>query len=537
MFTANEPSASGSVPALVASLLDPRAYPHAPGEVVLVQTHISFVFLAGSEVFKLKKPVRFSFLDFSTLERRRHFCEEEVRLNHRLAPGVYLGVVPITRVGRAYKVGGPGDPVEYAVHMRRLPTERSLRALVERGEADDALMRRIAQKMATFHAGADTSPEITAAGDVAAMLRTVHENFANLEPFSAWLDTESTLADLRTLLPSAIERAADRLRARQQAGRIRDCHGDLRPDHVCCTDALPIFDCIEFNPRFRHCDVASEMAFLAMELDFLGASGLAAALIRYYVEASKDTDLLTVMPVFHAYRAQVRAMVSALTSREPEVGPDARECSRNEARRYLALAARSAWTGHGPVLIALAGISGAGKSVLAAALTDATGFDWLRSDVARKRLAGLAPLDRPTTPAALAELYAPDRSTVLYETLAREVDDLARAGGGVVVDATFRRRSDRARLSQVAAKRGARLFWIECRAPLAVLRTRLERRAQRGDDPSDATWAIAQAQARAFEALDEIPPTAHLVLDTGRGTDVARDARAWLVRRLAETAC
>lgn len=531
-----EPSTPNVAQELVASLLDPRSYPHAPTEVTLVQTHISLVFLAGTEVFKLKKAVRFSFLDFSTLERRRHFCEEEVRLNRRLAPGVYLGVVPITRVGNDYRVGGPGEPVEYAVHMRRLPTNLSLRALVERGEADDALMQRIAEKMAAFHAQADTSPEITANGNVEALLGTVDENFTNLEPFAEWMDDDANLEDLRELLPSAIARVSDRLRQRQRAGRVRDCHGDLRPDHVCCAEALPIFDCIEFNSRFRHCDVASEMAFLAMELEFLGAPMLAKALIEHYIEASGDTDLSDVLPVFRAYRAQVRAMVSGLTSREQEIEPAARERCRDEARRYLALAARSAWSGHAPLILAMAGISGTGKSTVAAALTDRTGFAWVRSDLVRKRMAGLASFDRPATPAAAAELYAPTRSAAVYETLTGEADALTRAGHGVVIDATFQRRADRERVRQTAARTGARLFWLECRAPLETVRERLALRARRRDDPSDATWAVAEPQARDFEPLDEVPPSEHLILETGRGTDAAREARRRLVQRLAAAA-
>jgi len=532
-----EPATSpGIAPDLLASLLDPRSYRHAPAEVTLVQTHISCVFLAGSEVFKVKKAVRFSFLDFSTLERRRHFCEEEVRLNRRLAPGVYVGVVPITRHGHGYRVDGSGEPVEYAVHMRRLPADRLLRVVVERGEAEPQLIRRIAEKMAAFHATADAGPEIAAGGDPAEMARILEENFANLAPFAAALESEAALEDLRLLVTSALARLAPRLRARQAAGRIRDCHGDLRPDHICCTRDLPIFDCIEFNPRFRHCDVASEMAFLAMELAFLGAPALSRALIDAYVAASGDTELAAVLPIFHAYRAQVRAMVAALTSAEPEVEVQARARALEEARRYLALAERDAWAAHAPLLIVVAGVSGTGKSTLAGALAARSGLRWMRSDVMRKRLAGLDPLARPATPAQTAALYSHARSAELYAALAAAAGDLARAGSGAILDATFLRRADRDELRAAAERGKARLFWIECQASAATIRARLEQRAARSDDPSDATWDVARTQLEQCEPFDELAPDLHLVLATDDGGDGLAPARAWLARRLAATA-
>jgi len=517
---------------LVDALLDPGAYPHRPATVRLVQTHISCVFLAGDEVFKLKKPVRFSFLDFSTLERRRHFCEEEVRLNRRLAPDVYLGVVPITRDAARYRVGGDGEVVDYAVRMRHLPDDRLLRQLVTTGSADAALMATIAAKMAAFHASAAADPTVELDDAVDDLSRTMRENVAALAPFTNELRAADDLETLQRLLLSGVHLRGETLRARQRAGRVRDCHGDLRPDHICCTDALPIFDCIEFSPRIRHCDVASEMAFLAMELEFLGARPLGGTLIDAYVTASGDRELPDVLPIFQAHRALIRAMVAALTSGETEIAPDARERLRDDARRYLAIAERNGWAAHPPMIVAIAGRSGSGKSTLAAPLSARTDCAWIRSDVVRKRLAGLASLDRPADAATAERLYAPERSAELYAAIAVEAEARIADGRGVIIDATFHRQSYRAPLHAVAARTGTPLVWIECRADDATVRARLDARAVRADDPSDATWDVAQAQTRDYQPLDEIRDADRLALITDDAS-VARAYR-WLVDRVAD---
>ena len=532
---------------LLEDLRRPRAYPHVPERVEVVQTHISCVFLAGDEVFKVKKSVRFSFLDFSTLERRRHFCEEEVRLNRRLAPDVYYGVVAIVLGPDGYRIGGDGVPFEYAVHMRRLPDKRLLRALVREGEADGDLMDRIARKMAAFHAGDETEPASTESADPDEIARTLRETFAGLATPVGVATTSGTgttpagdapvdeaaaaLDDLRRLTDTALARVAPALRRRRAAGRVRDGHGDLRPDHICCTEALPIIDCIEFSARLRTCDVASEMAFLASELQFLDAPALAEALITSYCRASGDDELRGVLPFFRAYRAEVRAMVATLTAAESEVGAAERQRQRDDARRYLALATRAAWQAQGPFAVVVLGLSGSGKSTLAAALATTTGLAVIRSDVIRKRLAGMAPLARPASAEATARLYAPSHSAAVYTTLVAEAEAPLAAGRGVILDATFQRRADRDRVRALAARAGVPLLWIECRAATATLHARLRTRAARDDDPSDATATIADEQARHFEPLVEGgEPRLALATDAG---DAAAAARQWLARQLA----
>ena len=536
---------------LLADLRVPSAYPHAPTRVDVVQTHISCVFLAGDQVFKVKKPVRFAFLDFSTLEQRRHFCEEEVRLNRRLAPDVYVGVVPIVRTADGHRVGGRGVPVEYAVHMRRLPDDRLLRALLERGEADGALIGRIAAKMSAFHAAADSGPEAAAAGAPEELRRTLDANFASLAPHaglfarierrtvnrdardanSAGANGRTALDELRALLETALVRVSPTLRARAAAGRVRDGHGDLRPDHICCTETLPIVDCVEFSARLRACDVASDIAFLASELEFHAVPELADALIGAYVRESGDDELAAVVPFFRTYRAQVRAMVAALTAAEPEVDAATRARARDDARRYLALALSRGWRAQGAFLVALAGRSGTGKSTLARALGAHTGLAVVRSDLVRKRLAGLPPDARPTGAEEIARLYSPASSQAVYTALADEAARACAARQAIILDATFQRVADRDRLRAVAARARTPVFWIECRAATPTVHQRLVERAHRDDDPSDATPAVADEQGRRFEPLTE-GTEPRLGLTTDGDDDPLTAARRWLVERL-----
>ena len=256
-----------ALPARVRPFADPAFYPHRPDSVELIQTHISWVFLAGEYVYKVKKPVNLGFLDFRTLARRRHFCREEVRLNQRLAPNAYLDVVSVTRAGGAYRLGGEGRTHEVAVWMRRLPADRMLDRLVAAGEADHRLMEDIGRTIADFHARAATGPSIAHFGRVEAIRRNLAENLARTGRFPAEVLPLELRRAVTGFLRQTLRDQRRRFAERVRAGRIRDCHGDLQAQHVCCTDPIQVFDCIEFNHRFRYGDTAGEIAFLAMDLD------------------------------------------------------------------------------------------------------------------------------------------------------------------------------------------------------------------------------------------------------------------------------
>lgn len=489
-------------PPVVAAMLEAGFYPHRPPRVELVQTHISYVFLAGDQVYKLKKPVRFAFLDFSTLERRRHFCHEEVRLNRRLAPDVYRGVVAICRRGDSYTLGAEDDPaaVEYAVHMRRLPADRILARLLDRGGVSPALIEQVAAALVDFHRTAAAGPEVARGGDPAVIGRLFDDDAREVAPFRGRTIGAADDAAIQRYCRDFLRRHDALLRRRQRDGRIRDGHGDLHAEHICFADhGLAIFDCIEFNPEFRYRDVAADIAFLAMDLEYHGRADLSEVLVRQYAVLAGDPDLPRLVPFYACQRAYIRGKVDSLKSAEGEVDAADRAAAVDSARRHFALALRYTWADT-CVLVVVVGLSGSGKSTVAAALQERTGFVHLNSDATRKRLAGLPPTARPG-----AGLYTPEWSARTYGALYDAAAAALAAGRGAIVDATFQRRADRDAARAVARRAGAPILFVECRCPEAEVRRRLTERARRDNDVSDADWTIYRQQQRVYEpfAADE----------------------------------
>ena len=495
-------TAPSALPAIVEAMLQPDFYAPRPARVELVQTHISYVFLAGDAVYKLKKPVRFAFLDFSTLELRRHFCHEEVRLNRRLAPDVYRGVVAVCRRAGGFALAAEesADAVEYAVHMRRLPDERMLSHLLERGTVGTGLIDAIAARLAAFHATADAGPTVVRGGDPEVITAEMDEDFREVDTFHADTIAADDDAAIRRFCHDFLRRHDALLRRRQRDGRIRDGHGDLHTEHICCTDPLVIFDCIEFKPSFRHRDVAAEIAFLAMDLVYHGRDDLADGLVARYGELTHDADLSMLVPFYACHRAYIRGKVDSLQSAEPEVSADQRAAARQSARQHFALAYRYTWA-YTPRLVVVVGLSGSGKSTVAAALHARTGFAHINSDSTRKRLAGLALTARPG-PA----LYTPEHSARTYAAMYAAAAAALNGKRGAILDATFQRRADREAARAVASRAGVPIRFVECACPDAEMRRRLAERARRDDDASDADWAISQQQRRSYEAFaaDEI---------------------------------
>jgi aminoglycoside phosphotransferase family enzyme/predicted kinase len=501
-----------SLPDPISAMLAPSFYPKRPHDVSLVQTHISYVLLAGDEVYKVKKAVRFSFLDFSTLEKRRHFCHEEVRLNRRLASDVYLGVVSICREGDSYRLGMENDPsaVEYAVHMRRLEADRLLVNLLARGAATAEMIDAVAARVAAFHEVADSGPAVTANGAPEAIRAVLGDNFDGVRPFRDKTIPARDDDDIRSFCLGFLDEHPALFARRQAEHRIRDCHGDLHAEHVYVGDPIVIFDCIEFNRQFRYCDVASEIAFLAMDLDFRDHPGLARRLVWRYAELAADRDIERLVPFYSCYRAYVRGKVDSLKSAEEEVGEDERARARRGAGRHFALAYRYTWA-YTPALAVIFGLSGSGKSTLAAALRARTGFTHFNSDVIRKELAGLPPTARGGP-----ELYTPERSAATYGTmLARAGEELA-AGRGAIIDATFQRREHRDTVRALAAQERVPLLFVECSAGNDVIRRRLDERAKREHSPSDADWDVYLQQRAVYEPFAADEPGAVLRADTAR---------------------
>jgi len=322
---------------IVEALMRPEAYDHEVGEVGLVQTHISFVFLAGDYVYKVKKAVNLGFLDFTTLEKRRFFCERELELNRRLCGDMYVEVVPINR-SDGIRVKGEGETVEYAVKMRRMPEERMMSRLLEGGEVDEGVIDEIARIVADFHSKAETSGEISRFGSLRVIGANWRENFEQTREFIGRTITPHEFELVREKVNGFMKARVRLFEERAAEGRIRDCHGDIHSGNIFVADRIYIFDAIEFNERFRYSDVASEVAFLAMDLDFKGRADLSTFLVERYVEYSGDRGLTELLPFYKCYRAYVRGKVASFRLNDPHISDDEKAVSMNEARGYFKLA-------------------------------------------------------------------------------------------------------------------------------------------------------------------------------------------------------
>ncbi len=498
-------------PELIAGLLRPDAYPHPAPAPRLIETHISWVILAGDYAYKLKKPLDLGFLDFSSLDKRLACCREEIRLNRRLAPEIYLDVVAITGKPEAPQVGGDGPVLEWAVKMRAFPAEATLDREAElSAEQIDA----IAERVAAFHAGAEPAPADSPHGLPDQVVAPVAANFAHLR---AILPGDAGTAAPLDRIEAWSQREGERLRghfaARKAGGFIRECHGDLHLGNIAWVADQPlIFDAIEFNPGLRFIDVANEIAFLTMDLRYRGRTDLAWRGLNRYLEHTGDYAGLPALPFYQVYRAMVRAKVAAILARQH--GGDLAACAR-----YLDLADALARERR-PVLILMHGVSGSGKSWLAQRLLEGFGALRLRSDVERKRLFGLGALD--SSARVPGGIYTPEASE---RTLARLLEYgrlLLGAGFPVIVDATFIRRAWRAPFAALARELDVPWWIAPAEAPADVLRERVAARVAAGGDASEAGLEVLEAQLAAREPLSDEENAHVLPVEAGLDRVIAR---------------
>ena len=503
---------------LVSALADPRVHPFPATKVELHQTHISLVFLAGDFAYKIKKPVVLGFLDFSTLERRKHFCEEEVRLNRRLAPFVYLGVVPITNEDGQLRVEGSGEPIEWAVKMIRLPADATLEQRVDRGQATSNELAALAERIADFHRHAPTSAEIASYGCFDTVARNARENFDQSRPEVGVTVHGDVFERLRFLTDDQLNRLRPLIEARAVRGMPRDTHGDLHLDHVYhFPDRLPpedwaIVDCIEFNERFRYADPVADMAFLVMDLKFHGRPDLARTFADAYFQYANDSEGRELLSFYAAYRSIVRAKVGGIKLREPEVGKRERsvELLRAKAHWLLALGELEE-PERRPCLILIGGLPGTGKSTLARSLAERHDFEVIRSDVVRK---DLSRSERLTA----SDLYSSAWTERTYLECLKQAKELLFSGQRVIVDATFR--EDRYRQILIESARGLCVpaHWFECHADPKLSRDRI---TARQNDPSDATGDVYQLLATRWEAPTEKTRIFHHAIDTNGSAENA----------------
>lgn len=499
-------------PALLAFLRDPASYPHRPREVKEVHTHASLVFLVPPFVYKIKKPVDFGFLDFSTLEKRRHFCQREVELNSRLAPGVYQDVVPVTRGKAGLAFGGDGPVVEHAVIMRHLDPAGFLDTRIRNGSAGKPELEKVARTLADFYHKQQSPPEVAKWGSVEKLRVSTDENFAQTRRFIGRTISHEAFEAIRSFTENGYKRTRVLFDKRVADGWTRDCHGDLHLDHIhIMDDETVIYDCIEFNDRLRYLDVASDAAFLAMDLDFHDRPDLARFFIQRLAVLLEDPGIEALMDFYQCYRAYVRGKVESLHSVAEIAGDGGRAAAAEKARRYFQLALRYAVSGTCPAAIVCMGRVASGKSTLAAALSHELGLQVISSDKLRKTLAGV-PFDFRGDATSRAQLYASGMTELTYDTLIHEAGEIMRDGHGVILDATFSKRAFRDRLRESLGD--ARVKWIVAVTDESTARRRLLQRETDEHVVSDARFGDHPLLDAAFETPYELPPDRVLHLST-----------------------
>jgi len=498
---------------LSAALKDPRCYPHAVGRVKLIETHISWVYLAGNYAYKLKKPVNLGFLDFSTLRARRHYCAEELRLNRRTAADLYLEVVPVGGTANAPRIGAGGPAIDYALKMRRFPQEAMADRLAARGELGPAQIDAMAAVIAGFHAAIPAAPARSAFGSARGVAALALRNFDAIQALVSDPEDRERLETLRAWTRSEAARSREAFSARRRGGCVRECHGDLHLRNIVFLDGRPVpFDCIEFSAELRWIDVMSEVAFLAMDLLDHRLDAAAWRLLNAYLEATGDYAGLSVLRFYLVYRAMVRAKIACIRAQQTRDSVGGRPSLKREYRGYLTLG-ESLVRPRQPFLVLMHGLSGSGKTTVSQGLLERTGGVRLRSDVERKRLHGLAPRSHSGS-GTQAGLYAPAATRKTYERLRQLARGIVESGWPALVDATFLSRSERGAFAALARELGVPFVIVSCNAPESELRHRVASRQSANSDASEAGLAILEHQLATQEPPHEEERACMAVLDT-----------------------
>ena len=504
---------------LAGTLRQPQAYPHPVTDVGFQQTQMSLLFFVGDYVYKVKKPVNLGYLDYSTLEARKRLCEQEVVLNRRLCEDTYVGVVPIVKTSDGFRVEGEGTPEEYAVKMRRLPSDRMLDGLVSRGEATIEMVESVARRVSTFHDAAESNDFISSFGAIDAIKRNTDENFEQTLPRIGDTISRENHDLIRDYTDKFLANNQGLFARRVQEGRIRDCHGDLHAAHVCMSEPICIYDCIEFNDRFRYGDVASEAAFLTMDLDRFGRRDLSTAFSDAYIKASADSDAASLMGFYLTYRAFVRGKVEGFKLGDPLIPDAVKEEARRLARRYFLLA--KGYAKRQGTLVIMVGLTGSGKSTVAARAAELLSGTLLSSDATRKTLAGIALQAKVYVPFGEG-LYNEDWNERTYAAMMHATSPVLASGGCAILDASFLRKRQRQAAYELAREYGARVLVIECNAPEKVLRERLAQRVEEGAI-SDGRPEILDGQLRVFEPIQATDGVSHVMIRTDQEREIAME--------------
>jgi len=479
---------------LIKAMMQPDFYPHPVSQIQMLQTHISWVFLTGQYAYKLKKPLDLGFLDFTSLEKRRFFCEQELSLNQRLTPAIYLEVLPISQAGDAYQLGNGDNIRDYCLKMLQFSQNDLLDRRLDSGSFDPAWMDVLAKDIATFHAAAETSRKIQAFGDTHFLHEHIMANLHVAEEQTGTVIESDQLNAIRQFSKTFIHKHAKDFAMRQREGCIRDGHGDLHLKNMALFQGRPmVFDCIEFNDEYRMIDTMSDVAFLIMDCDARGHPDLGFRFLSRYLEFSGDYDGLKLLPLYLSYRASVRGKVACLLSGDKGIDADQKTLQRAEALHYFSLAESYAVSTQ-PRVFAIGGLSGSGKSHLALLGCGTERAIIIRSDATRKRIAGNH---------RQSDLYSPEMNAETYETMFRAAKAALAAGFSVILDATFLRQKDRERIRALAKSENvkSRIFWLDVDEP--DLHKHISQRMRAKKDVSDADLDVLDMQLAHYKRPGE----------------------------------
>lgn len=504
--------------ALFKQMRTPEFYPHPVHSVTVCETHISMVFLAGGVVYKIKKSVGLEFLDFTTLENRRHFCNREVALNLRLTNNVYLGVTEITQKGDHFYLGGDGTVVEYAVRMRTLDETCSMKQLLRSGKIGNNYIDQLAMKLSEFYGSgiSDRPPNMDAAFET--IRQNCDENFEQTQPWLGSLFDGDCFQSVWSRTDAFLDRQKSLFFRRMENQRFRDCHGDLRTGHIYFTDTgIQIIDCIEFNDRFRYQDAGADLAFLVMDMEFLGFSELAEKFLSAYAGHSHDPEVYVLINFYKCYRAMVRFKVNCIRLQEHDVSEQERNTLLRQTKKYLALSERYADHFSRPWIWVICGMPASGKSTLAQALSLALNIRSINSDVVRKEIFPAPPADPVNMPFEKG-IYSETATSQTYDTLLSLAEKEVLKGNSVVLDASFSREKYRKQVVSLAEQLGAGIVFTECTVPDPVLQERLIMRNGR-NTISDARISHFQSFKNRFEPIRKTGTARHLKVNTQTSMD------------------